>query len=253
MIEPVECAGRIIVRQSENQETRFKEPKMIRPLLRLKRRRVLINVDIQKDLFTATGKACVRNHRRVLTNIRRICAWARKQNIKVITTAIAYSNGHHDRHPYCKDGSEGARIISYAMRNRFIRYEADGYSDLPRNVFLDHDQVILEKKTANPFDEPRAERMLTELAVDEIIVVGAIAEDSVFDTVMGLLQRGKKVSVVVDAVGGSNKEAAEMAIKKMAAKGAKLIEAKDLVVPGHLKHVNACGCERCKAAMAVGA
>lgn len=226
---------------------------MIRPLLRLKRRRVLINVDIQKDLFTANGRSCVRNHRRVLTNVRRICAWARKQNIKVINTAITYSNGHHDKHQFCKDGSEGAQIISYAKRNRFIRYEADGYNDLPRNVFLDYDQVILEKKTANPFNEPRAERMLTELAVDEIIVVGAITEDSVFDTVMGLLQRGKKVSVVADAVGGCNKDAAEMALKKMSAKGAKLIEAKDLVAAGHLKHVNACGCERCKGKMAVGA
>ncbi len=65
-------------------------------------------------------------------------------------------------------------------------------------------------------------------------------------TALGLLQRGKKVSVVVDAVGSHNKREAKLALRKMEAKGAKLIETRRIAGTSHLKHVGICDCERCQ-------
>jgi isochorismate hydrolase len=58
---------------------------MIRKFIKLRRRRVLLDIDTQKDFFIADGNCCIRNHRRVLMNIRRTIAWARKKKIRVIT------------------------------------------------------------------------------------------------------------------------------------------------------------------------
>lgn len=219
---------------------------MIRPIIKLKRRRIFLNVDTQNDFLLADGKACVRNHRRVLMNIRRMNAWARSRGIRVINTELSYSNQHCDKHDYCKTGSKGAKIVHYSLRNRYIHYDADGYLDLRRDIFNDFDQVILGKKSSNPFDEPRIDRLFSELAVDEVIVVGALVEQAVFETVLGLLQREKSVTVIGDAVGARNKEAADMAIKKMKAKGAKVIETREIAGSGNLNSVGACSCDRCK-------
>lgn len=219
---------------------------MIRPLIKLKRRRVLLNIDTQRDFFVAEGRACIRNHRRVLMNIRRINAWARKNSIRVINTVVNNLEDKAEHQSYCESGSKGASPLKYTLRNNYIKYDSDGYADLRKDVFEEFDQVILEKRVSNPFQEPRIDRLFSELAVDEIVIVGALAEMAVFETVLGLLQRGKKVTVVSDAVGGRNKEAADMSMKKMMAKGAKVIETRELVGLGHLSSVGACSCDRCK-------
>ena len=60
------------------------------------------------------------------------------------------------------------------------------------------------------------------------------------------MQRGKKVSVVVDAVGSHDKNAADVAFRQMQAKGARLIETRSLAGLSHLKRVGVCGCDRCQ-------
>ena len=54
---------------------------------------------------------------------------------------------------------------------------------------------------------------------------------------LGLLQRGKRVSVVVDAIGAQDKQKARHSLRKIAAKGAKLIETRKLAGTTHLKSV----------------
>ena len=215
---------------------------MIRPLI-LRRRRVLVDVDTQKDLFLSSGNACVRNHRRVLANIRRALAWGRLHKIHLVSTVAIYPAGN--KHTYCCEGTDGAELLSYALRPRRTMYPADGSTDLHRDVFSKYSQVILEKRSSNPFDEPRAERLLTELRADEFIVVGGLAEEAVKSTVLGLLLRGKNVTVLVDAVGVHNRNKAEVAFRQMSAKGAKLIETKTLAGTSCLRRVGACPCDSC--------
>ncbi|MGD0078399.1 MAG: hypothetical protein ABSB91_07225, partial [Sedimentisphaerales bacterium] len=49
------------------------------------------------------------------------------------------------------------------------------------------------------------------------------------------LQRGKKVTVVVDAVGAQDKQKAKHSLRKIAAKGARLVETRRLAGTSHLK------------------
>ncbi|MFA5291443.1 MAG: isochorismatase family protein [Phycisphaerae bacterium] len=217
---------------------------MIRPI-KLRRKRVLIDVDTQKDFMIASGSACIKNHRRVLMNIRRAYAWARTKHIRVVSTALCKERRNGDN--LCIMGSDGQKKISYTLRNKRFVFEADNSTDLSRDLFVRFDQIILNKRCENPFDEPRAERLLTELRADEFVVIGAIAEGAVASTVLGLLQRGKRVVVLTDAIGVLDRNAADIAFRKMKAKGAILAETKNIAGATHLRTAGVCDCKLCKA------
>jgi nicotinamidase-related amidase len=221
---------------------------MIRPIITLRRKRILIDVDTQREFFIAAGASCIRNHRRVLTNIRRVVAWARLKNIRMISTARVFDNGTKDR-AGCLESSDGPKKISYTVRQRRVSFAADGCTDLPRDIFRQYDQVILEKRSIDPFEEPRADRMLSELRANEFVLIGGTMEGAVKATALGLLARRKNVTILTDAVGSRDKAAAQVALRKIEAKGAKLTETKALLGSTHLRLVGICDCDRCRGRM----
>lgn len=221
--------------------------KMILQLIRARRRQILIDIDTQKDFLLAGGKACIGNHRRVLAHIRRVMAWARSRNVPVISTAEVHPNHNGEgQDSYCLDGTDGQKKIRYTLFKNRLSFPADGCTDLPRDMLRRYKQVILHKRCVDPFDEPRIDRLLSEVRANEFILVGTSLEGAIEATALGLLQRGKKVTIVVDAVGSRNKREAKLALRKMETKGAKLIETKKLAGISHLKHVGVCDCESCR-------
>jgi len=220
---------------------------MILQLVRARRRQILVDIDTQKDFLLAGGKACIGNHRRVLAHIRRVMAWARFKNIPIISTAEVHSNHNSEsKVGYCLDGTDGQKKIRYTLFNNRLSFPADGCTDLPRDMLRRYRQVILHKRCVDPFDEPRIDRLLSEVRANEFILIGTSLEGAIVATALGLLQRGKKVTIVIDAVGSHNKREAKLALRKMETKGAKLIETKKLAGVSHLKHVGVCDCESCR-------
>jgi nicotinamidase-related amidase len=220
---------------------------MILQLVKSRRKQILVDIDTQKDFLLAQGKACIRNHRRVLAHIRRVMAWARSQHIPIISTAEVYPNNNGgDTIGYCIDGTEGQKKVRYTLLRDRISLAADGNTDLPRDMLRLHRQVILHKRCVDPFDEPRIDRLLSEVRASEFILVGASLEGAVKMTALGLLQRGKRVTVVIDAVGTHNNREAKLALRKMETKGARLIDTRKLAGTSHLKHVGVCNCESCR-------
>jgi nicotinamidase-related amidase len=218
---------------------------MIRAAITLRRKRILVDVDIQRDLFLADGKACVRNHRRVLANIRRVLAWARRNRIRQIST-ILLKDPNHSNGQYCVAGTLGAKKLSYTMRNRHISFDADNSTDFLKELLGNYDQIILAKQEDDPFGQPRADRILSETKATEFIVIGGLAETTVKATVLGLLVRRRAVTVLTDTIGHHDKNVAEIALRQMQAKGAKLIDSKGLLGHSHLLVVHACRCDRCR-------
>ena len=220
---------------------------MILQLVKSRRKQILVDIDTQKDFLLAQGKACIRNHRRVLARIRRVMAWARSQHIPVISTAEVYPNNNGDEPiGYCIDGTDGQKKVRYTLLKDRVSMPADGNTDLPRDMLRQHRQVILHKRCVDPFDEPRIDRLLSEVRASEFILVGASLEGAVKMTALGLLQRGKKVTVVVDAAGSHNNREAKLALRKMETKGARLIDTRKLAGTSHLKQVGVCDCESCR-------
>jgi nicotinamidase-related amidase len=203
--------------------------KMILQLHPKRRCHLLIDIDTQKDFLLPTGSACVRNQAKVLAKIRKIMAWARRENVPVISTVEVHpnSNGCSEIN-YCLDGTDGQRKVPCTLLRQRISFPADDKNVLPADILLAHKQVILHKRCIDPFDEPRIERLLSEVQAGEFVLIGAGTEDAVTATAMGLLHRGKKVRIIVDALGSYNSKEAKLALRKMKAKGAKLIMTRDV-------------------------
>jgi len=220
---------------------------MFRQLIIGKRRQILVDVNTQQDFFLAEGKVCIRNHKRVLSHIRRMMAWARTKNLPLISVCEVYPN--HNGGSYCIDGTEGQKKISYTLTSRRISFPADGHTDLPADILRNYRQVILHKRCVDPFEEPRIERLLTDAKASEFILIGATAEGAVEATALGLLQQGKRVTVITDSVGTLNSKEGDLALRKMKAKGAKLVETRKIAGTSHLHLVGACDCKRCSGAL----
>ena len=203
--------------------------KMILQLHPKRRCHLLIDIDTQKDFLFPTGSACVRNQAEVLVKIRRIMAWARRENVPVISTVEVYPNNNGcSEINYCLDGTDGQRKVPCTLLQERVSFPADDKNALPADILLAYKQVILHKRCIDPFDEPRIERLLSEVQADEFVLIGAGTEDAVRATAMGLLQRGKKVRIIVDALGSNNTKEAKLALRKMRAKGAILIMTRDV-------------------------
>ena len=203
--------------------------KMIMQLYQKQRWHLLIDIDTQKDFLLPTGHACVRNQAEVLANIHRVMAWARRDNVPVISTAEVYPNNNGcSEMGYCLDGTDGLKKVPCTLLSDRVSFPADNKNALPADILLAYRQVILHKRCIDPFDEPRIERLLSEVQADEFILIGAGTEYAVRATAMGLLHRGKKVRIIVDALGSHNSKEAKLAIRKMQAKGAKLIMTRDV-------------------------
>ena len=218
---------------------------MLLQMVRARRRQILVDINTQQDFLLAHGNACIRNHRRVLMHIRRMMAWARKNDIPLISTCqINYGeDGYGESHTMLY---KGLAKVSYTQLSNHISFAADKYTDLPSDVMQRYRQVILHKRTIDPFEEPRIDRLLSEIKAAEFVLMGTCTEGAVQSTALGLIQRGKNVTVVTDAVGSRDHNEAKMALRKMEAKGAHMIETRRLAGDTRLQQVHACQCESCR-------
>lgn len=218
---------------------------MLLQLIRARRRQVLVDINTQRDVLLAAGSDCVRNHRRVLAHIRRMMAWARSNDIPVISTCELHAAKEGSALMNGKNGLAHSKI-GYTLLDNHISFSPDNNTDLPRDLLRRYRQVILPKRCPDPFDEPRIDRLLSEVHVGEFILMGTITEEAVSAMALGLLQRHKKVKIIVDAVGARDHNEAKMALRKMEAKGATLIESKKIAGTSHLRIIGACECDSCR-------
>jgi len=201
---------------------------MIMPIITLGRKRVIIDVDTQRHFFRAKGIVCVQNHRGVLANIRRVVEWARLKNIPMISTVQIHS-GNHAYSNSCFIGIKDQKKLRYTLRKRYTSFDANDRTDLHPGLLEQYDQVIFYKRCFDPFREPRADRMLSELEADEFILIGALTEGAVKATALGLLSRHKSVTVLVDATGSYNMTVGEVTLRLLLERGGKLTDTKTLL------------------------
>lgn len=194
---------------------------MIRYSIPSRQKRVVIDIDTQRCFFDGNGKTGIHNNKTVLANIQRVIAWTRSKHIPVVSTMQMPSNNAYCCNFQGADASDFEKI-DCTLRNRRTLFNASDCTDLPIEILERYDQVIFCKRHIDPFEEPRADRMLSELKIDEFILIGSLAEGAIKATALGLLARHKNVRVLVDAIVSNIRFEANLALRHMLAKGAKL-------------------------------
>jgi nicotinamidase-related amidase len=87
-----------------------------------------------------------------------------------------------------------------------------------------HHQVVFEKQQLDVFTNPQASVLVDKLGTGtQYVVFGVVTEYCVSQAARGLLQRGRKVAVVEDAIETLDPAAGKRTLDELVAAGARLI------------------------------
>jgi len=193
---------------------------------------VVVDLNTQRDFCEPNGAQPVDNAADLIPALRRVIAWARRNYAPTVSSVESHRSTELSDSGYpicCLDGSSGQRKMTFTLFPKRASVEIDNTFTIPINVFRRYQQVIFRKRTDDLLANPKADRLLTQLPVKELIVFGTALETSVKALVLALLARDKRVTVVVDACGYWHKPTADLALRQMEAKGARIITVDELL------------------------
>jgi len=197
-------------------------------LRRRARHRIIIDVDTQYDKVLCDD----RDRSEALRNIHRLIAWSRRNHIPVISTALSHRADelavNENTNHICIEDTPGQRKIRYTILPSHIQFGPENIMDLPRCLLANYQQVIFAKRLDDPFTQQRFDRLICEIKSDEFIVIGIGVETAIKSTVLGLLQRGKKVKVVSDAIDAIPTREEMLAQRMMETKGAQFVKSNSI-------------------------
>ena len=187
---------------------------------------VLWEVDAQADFMLPGGKLYVPGAEKIIPNIQRLVNAATETGVFLVSSGDAHPENDPEFQrfpPHCLRGTPGARIIPEGLTRDPVTIPNDSSRKLPEDLFR-HPQVVLEKQTLDVFDNPHTSELVERLGAGaEYVVFGVVTEYCVKCAAKGLLDRGRKVSVVRDAIETLNPEDGRRAIHELQALGARLI------------------------------
>ncbi len=161
--------------------------------------KVLIVIDMLND-FMGEGAPlyCGKEGRRIIPFIKDKIDEYRKSGDKVVYVCDAHDSKDKQFQmfsPHAVKGSKGAEVI-------------DELKPQPGDI-------IVEKTTVRPFYATDLDRIITELAPEEVCVLGVCTSICIMETVADLRVRGYKAVVYKDGVADFDTEAHKYALKRM--------------------------------------
>ena len=185
-------------------------------------------VDTQADFMLPQGKLYVPGAERLLPNIRRLTDAARHGQVFLVSHGCFHTVDDPEFAqfpPHCIEGTDGAKYVPEALTEKVAVVPNRDSASLP-NDLSQFQQVLLQKQTLDIFESRHAESLLNRLSRDaEFIVFGVVTEYCVRLAAKGLLQRGRRVSIIRDAIETLNPEEGRKTLDELQSLGARLITA----------------------------
>ena len=187
---------------------------------------ILWEVDTQKDFLLPGGRLYVPRAELRLPNIKRLTDAARQGKVFLVSHGCFHTPNDPEFKvfpPHCVKGTEGAEFVSEALTENVARVPNDAEAQLPEDLFA-YQQILLEKQTLNIFESRHADALVQRLGSQaEFLVFGVVTEYCVNFAAKGLLERGRRVAVVEDAIETLNQEAGRTTMEDLARLGARVI------------------------------
>jgi len=187
---------------------------------------ILWEVDVQVDFMLPFGKLYVPGAEMTLPNIRRLTDLARQGHVFLVSHGCFHT--HDDPEfkifpPHCVKGTPGAVFVPEALTDNVAHVPNDPDAHVPEDLSA-YQQILLEKQTLNIFESLHAEELLQRLPKDaEFVVFGVTTDYCVRFAAIGLLERGRRVALVRDAIMAIDHQQGEDAIAELQRAGARVI------------------------------
>jgi nicotinamidase/pyrazinamidase len=187
---------------------------------------VFWEVDTQKDFMLPGGKLYVPGAERLLPNIRRLTDAARQGRVFLISHGCYHTKDDPEFAtfpPHCVKGTAGAEFVPEALAEKVVTLPNQPAATLPQDL-SQYQQILLEKQTLDIFASLHADELVKRLDLDtQFVVFGVVTEFCVRFAAKGLLDRGRRVSVVQDAIETLNPLVGQRTISELQAGGAQFI------------------------------
>ena len=187
---------------------------------------VFWEVDAQADFMLPGGKLYVPGAEKLLPNIRRLTDAARQGKVFLVSHGCYHTKDDPEFSifpPHCVKGTPGSELVPEALTDRVATVANEPAAVVPADL-SPYQQILLEKQTLDIFESRHAEELLKRLGPDvEFVVFGVVTEYCVRFAAKGLLGRGRRVSVVRDAIETLSSEDGNRAITELETLGAKFI------------------------------
>jgi len=193
---------------------------------------IAVDVNTQCDFLTAEGNLPIANRQGVLERVKKLIDWVKRYRLPVLSLVDVHRpNGENIRFPlfHCIEGTLGQRKLPFTLLPKRYLIDHDCSPAMPEDLLENYRQVVIRKRTNETFTRPKADRLFSTLHAKRLMIVGVGAERAVESLVLGLLSRGKCPIVVTDACGYWDRQAADLAVRQVQAKGANLIETAQLI------------------------
>jgi nicotinamidase/pyrazinamidase len=191
---------------------------------------VFWEVDPQADFMLPGGKLYVPGAERLLPNIRRLTDAARQDRVFLISHGCYHPPDDPEFQtfpPHCIKGSPGSQFVPEAMTDKVFTIANEAGAVLPHDL-SPFQQVLLEKQTLDIFESRHAAKFLQRFGDDvEFVVFGVVTEYCVRFAAKGLLDRGRRVSVVQDAIETLHAENGQQAVAELQDLGARFLSTGD--------------------------
>src|SRR5579864_8664249 len=182
-------------------------------------------VDVQADFMLPSGKLYVPGAEKLLPKIRRLTDAARAGRVFLVSHGCFHTPNDPEFKifpPHCVKGTAGAELVPEALTEEVVRVPNDAAAKLPEDL-SQYEQILLEKQTLNIFESLHAEDLVRRLGRQaEFMVFGVVTEYCVSFAAKGLLERGRRVAVVQDAIETLKPEDGKKTIAELERLGARL-------------------------------
>jgi nicotinamidase/pyrazinamidase len=182
---------------------------------------VFFDIDTQLDFLFPAGALYVPGAEKLLPAIAQLNQHA----ATVVSTTCAHDENDAeflDWPPHCVLGTIGqAKPQSTLLADRVVIPSRKTDIKLAR-------QIILQKQQLNLFTNPNLPALLDMLAADQYVVYGVVTEYCVGYAALGLLDTGKPVTLVIDAIQSLREQDAARTFERFAAAGGKLATVREI-------------------------
>jgi len=188
---------------------------------------VFWEVDAQADFMLPGGKLYVPGAEKLLPHIRRLTNAAREGRVLLVSHGCFHTSNDPEFQqfpPHCVQGTPGAELVPEALTESVARLRNSSESQLPSDL-QKYQQILLEKQTLNIFETHHAADLVERLGSSpEFVVFGVTTEYCLRLAAKGLLERGRRVSIVEDAIEALKPEDGARAISELRALGAQIVK-----------------------------
>lgn len=187
---------------------------------------VFWDVDTQADFMLPGGKLYVPGAEKLIPNVKRLVDAAREGRVFLLGDADAHSMRDKEFQrwpPHCLKGTPGQKFLPESLTEKVLIIPKNKHYKVPADLG-EFQQVILKKNTLDVFDNPHAEKVLEQFDRNAIFVIfGVVTEYCVRLAAKGLLERGRRVALVTDAIETLNPADGKRTMEELTAMGAQLI------------------------------